>query len=394
MVEDTTERKQLEEQLLQSQKMEAVGQLAGGIAHDFNNLLTAIIGFAHLGSFKVHEDHPVARYFKDIQTSSERAARLTRQLLTFSHSDITDPVNLDLNEIIAETDRMLRPIIGENIELNTLLSPDLGMIKIDPTHVEQLLVNLAVNSSDAMPDGGKLWIETTRQTIDDISKFAQADLPPGDYVVLTVRDTGTGMTDEVKSKIFEPFFTTKDIGKGTGLGLATSYGIVTKAGGHIEVGTQLGSGTSFYIYFPMVDGSVTTDAQIENKLEDVAVGHETILLVEDEALIREACAIALRYYGYNVLEASNGTEAVRIVETHLESGIDLLMTDVVMPFMGGVELSKQVVDTIPGIKVLFASGYSDDQALRDGLITKNHHFIQKPFTPAVLTTSVRQILDS
>jgi CheY-like chemotaxis protein len=198
----------------------------------------------------------------------------------------------------------------------------------------------------------------------------------------------------VKSKIFKPFFTTKEVGKGTGLGLATSYGIVTKAGGHIEVDSQIGNGTSFRIYFPIVGDSKPGDSQVASKIEKAAEGHETILLVEDEALVREACAIALRNYGYNVLEASNGTEAVRIVEANIESGIDLLMTDVVMPFMGGVELSKKVVDAVPNIKILFASGYSDDQALRDGLITKHHRFIQIPFTPIVLTVIVREILDS
>ncbi len=389
---DVTHELQLEEQYRQAQKMEAVGQLAGGVAHDFNNILTAIMGYVGLSLMTLSPDHPIYNDIQGIQKSTERAADLTRQLLTFARRQIVEPQILNLNDLILNLDKMLHRLISENIELITLAGSNLGQIKADPGQIEQVLVNLVVNARDAMPDGGKLTIETANVTLDKDYANRYAEVNRGEYVMLAVSDTGIGMTEAVQARIFEPFFTTKDVGKGTGLGLATCFGIVKQGGGHLWVYSEVGRGTTFKVYLPSVEEVVSPVFGRDQSL-DLPRGTETILLVEDEAAVRSLAARILREQGYTILEATNGERALQLVEAKPELEIQLLLTDVVMPLLGGQRLAGQLNATRPHLKVLFMSGYTDNFIINYGVQYAGIAFLQKPFSPSALVHKVRKVLD-
>ena len=388
-----TERRQLQEQLVQAQKMEAVGQLAGGVAHDFNNLLTVILASVEMGSMMLPagEDRPRAT-FQEIGKAALRAADLTRRLLSFSRQQVVEPVVLNLNEFILEVDKMFRRLIGENIELVTIPTADLGMVRADRDQMEQVLTNLAINAWDAMPDGGKLVIETATEYIDEEYCRLHPGVSAGEYVQLVVRDTGIGMTEDVKARVFEPFFTTKEVGMGTGLGLSTCYGIVSQIGGHITVESEPGAGASFRIYLPRV-GEVADDSTMLEELDEISLGTETVLLVEDEPMVRAISSQVLRERGYTVLEATNGVEALRLADIHQAEEISLLLSDVVMPLMGGRELAERVRIQNSDMKVLLTSGYADDALVRSDVVEPRTDFLPKPFTPVSLAHKVREVLD-
>ncbi len=389
---DITERKSLEAQLLQAQKMESVGRLAGGVAHDFNNLLTAILGYSDLALDMLPEDVPGREELHEIQQSAKRATNLTRQLLAFGRKQIISPQALNLNTLIVDMDRLLRRVIGEDIDLITRPAPDLGLVNADPHQLEQVLINLAVNARDAMPDGGKLSITTTNITLEDAYTRQQVDVRAGSYIALTVRDTGIGMDETVKSHIFEPFFTTKEVGRGTGLGLATCYGIVTQHGGHIQVASALGRGTSFTIYLPRAANTVEEPRPSE-PAPVLPQGGETILLVEDEKAVRDLAARVLTRLGYSVLEAANGSEALRVA-AHYAGAIQLLLTDVVLPELGGKQVADRLVLARPEIKVLFMSGYTDSMIVHHNRLDEGVMFLPKPFSPTALAQKVRAVLDA
>jgi two-component system cell cycle sensor histidine kinase/response regulator CckA len=375
-----------EEQLRQAQKMEAVGQLAGGVAHDFNNLLTIINGYSEVLQESQHSDPSMRGDLEQIRKAGERAAGLTRQLLAFSRKQILQPRVLDLNDLVAEVQRMLGRLIGEDIQLFTALAPALGRVKADPGQVEQILINLAVNARDAMPTGGKLFVETSDVEIDESCAGTSPELPPGRYARLAVRDTGCGMDSETLARIFEPFFTTKEPGKGTGLGLSTVYGI-----GHLRATSEPGRGAAFEVYLPVVEEEASTSNGEQARLPAPG-GTETILLVEDEEGVRTLTRQVLRSKGYTVLEAENGEEALRLIETN-ERAIDLLLTDVVMPHLGGRALAEAVTARYPEVDVLYMSGYTDDAVLRNGVQRSENDLIQKPFTMDALLYKVREVVD-
>ena len=390
---DLTNRKQLEQQLLQSQKVEAIGRLAGGVAHDFNNILTAMIGYCQLTLDELKDDHPARANVVEIAAAAERAAALTRQLLAFSRKQTLQPKVLDLNAVVGDMDKMLRRLIGEDIELVTKLTPGIGSVKADPGQLEQVILNLAVNARDAMPSGGRLILETANTTLDEHYAQHHQEVKPGDYVVLAVTDTGSGMTDEVKSRLFEPFFTTKPQGKGTGLGLATCYGVVKQSGGHISVYSELDRGTTFKVYLPRVNEAVTATPAAPSAATSRG-GNETILLVEDDPAVRGLNARLLRAKGYSVIEAGNGEEALRVASQKRDNPIALLLTDVVMPEMGGKELAERFHATQPDTKVLFCSGYTQEAIDRNGELEPGTAFLQKPFTPLVLANKIREVLEN
>ncbi|MCH8061008.1 MAG: PAS domain S-box protein [Chloroflexi bacterium] len=392
IIRDTTERRHLEEQLLHSQKMEAVGQLAGGVAHDFNNMLSAIISYTHLAQMRSEKGSPINEYLDEVRKAADRASHLTRQLLAFSRRQIVEPRSLNINDIVLELNSMLRRLIGEDIEIVMLPDPDLGFTKVDPGQMEQVIVNLAVNSRDAMPDGGKLTISTFNFTIDDENAREHSVKQKGDYIGLKVEDTGVGMSEEVKAHIFEPFYTTKEVGKGTGLGLSICYGIAEQNGGCISVESEVGKGTAFTMLLPRLEIGHGQSSNM-NQLDPLPQGKEKILLVEDEPMVREVTAHVLREQGYTVVEAANGMEAVRAFSEDTTMDIDLLLTDIVMPLMSGRELAEKVKLMHPGIKVLYASGYTDDEIVRREIMTDDRQFIMKPFTPLALTNKVREALD-
>ena len=380
-----------EEQLRQSQKMEAVGQLAGGIAHDFNNLLTVITGYSEITLSRLEPNSPVRKNLEEIKKAGVRAASLTRQLLAFSRKQVLQAKVLDINSVVSEMDKMLRRLIGENIELLTLLTPDLGRVKADPSQIEQVLMNLVVNARDALADGGKLTIETANVYLDDDYVAKHALVQRGPYVLLAVSDTGTGMDAAIQERIFDPFFTTKELDKGTGLGLSTVYGVVKQSGGNISVYSEVGKGTSFKVYLPRVDA--TADIGVaEGAAPVVSLGTETVLLVEDEQMVRHMARHILEASGYTVLEAASGHEAMEICKVH-EGPVHLLLTDVVMPLMSGPRLSEEVVKFYPGIPVLYMSGYTDNAIVHHG-VEEGMPFLQKPFSPAALAIKVRECLDS
>jgi len=389
---DVTRELELEEQYRQAQKMESIGQLAGGVAHDFNNLLTAIIGYASLPLYLnlLPPDHPVRSDLQNIQQIAERAANLTRQLLTFARRQVIESKVLNLSDLVLDIDKMLRRLIGEDIELVTLPASNLGWVKADPGQIEQVLLNLAVNARDAMPSGGSLTIEITNTTLDEDYASRHAEVTPGRYVMLAVSDTGIGMTEEIKARIFEPFFTTKEAGKGTGLGLATVFGIVKQSGGHIWVYSEPGQGSTFKIYLPRIEKLVSPVPR-QDKSGDLPRGTETVLLVEDEASVRELGARTLRELGYNVIEAANGEEALYLAREH-GGEIHLLFTDVVMPKMGGRVLADKLTNIYPQARVLFTSGYTDSAIVHHGVLDPDIAFIQKPFSPAALTRKIREVL--
>jgi len=387
---DMSHQKKLEEQLRQAQKMEAIGQLAGGVAHDFNNLLTIINGYSELLLLSTPPDDPRRELLEEIRKAGERSASLTRQLLAFSRKQFLAPTVLDLNDVVRDTEKMLRRVIGEDIQLTTVLHPQLGSVKADPGQLEQVLLNLAVNARDAMPQGGRLTIETNNILIDEDYARSHADMRPGSYVMLTVADAGTGMAEEVKRRLFEPFFTTKGIGKGTGLGLAVVHGIVKQSDGTIEVDSEPGLGTSFKIYLPHVEQAAPTGKSGAG-LGSAPRGTETLLLVEDEDAVRALTRFTLQQCGYTVLEASHGEEAIRVATNHRER-IHLLVTDVVMPGMGGQVLAERLLSIHPEMKVLYLSGYTDDAIVRHGILHEEVNFLQKPFSPNALAHQVRDVL--
>jgi two-component system cell cycle sensor histidine kinase/response regulator CckA len=399
VVRDITERKraekkmaELQEQLRQSQKIEAIGRLGGGIAHDFNNLLTIIKGYSQLSLLDLKENDPLFGNIQEIKKATQRATDLTRQLLAFSRRQILDLKVLDLNTLLRDLDKMLRRIIGEDIELVTLLAEDLGRVKIDSGQIEQVIFNLAVNARDAMPSGGKLIIETANVELDEEYASAHIGVVPGRYVRLSVSDTGVGIPQEMKEKIFEPFFTTKEKGKGTGLGLSTVYGIVKQIGGNIWVYSEPGHGTTFKIYLPWVEEELDT-LHGRDETDSLPMGSETVLLVEDEASVRDLAHRILSQQGYKVLEAANGEEALRVFQEHMGEKIHLLLTDVVMPLMGGKELAERLKILSPDIKVLYTSGYTDDAIVHQGVLNPGTHFLQKPSSPKTLSHKVREVLD-
>jgi len=386
---DITERVQLEEQFRQAQKMEAIGRLTGGIAHDFNNLLTAINGFAQLLQMEMDGSDRRQEYVMKIWEAGQRAAQLIRQLLAFSRKQIVEPRVLDLNQVIEEMDAMLRRIIGEDIEIDMVLSPDLWPVKVDPTQMQQVIMNLAVNARDAMPQGGKLTIETGNVVLDDAYVARHVGAEVGEHVILAISDTGVGMSEEVQAHIFEPFFTTKGE-EGTGLGLATVYGIVKQSGGNIWCYSEEGIGTTFKIYLPRCEAG-TEMADEEPRQEEVPQGQGVILLVEDEEIVRGLSLLALQRAGYTVLEASGPREALEIVRDYPHR-IDLLITDVVMPEMSGRELAGKIEEMCPSLKVLYMSGYTDNAIVHHGILKPGTAFIQKPFTPSALANKVCQVL--
>lgn len=379
-----------EQQLLQLQKMESIGRLAGGIAHDFNNLLTAILGFTELAEDTLQPDNSVQNYLHNIHKAAERAASLTSQLLAFARKQIILPRVVNLNALILDVDQMLYRLLGDHIEFAILPQPNTGQVEIDPGQFEQVLMNLVTNARDAMPDGGKLTLATANVTLDEEYAHQHNEATPGDYVLLTVSDTGTGLAEEIKAHIFEPFFTTKGQGKGTGLGLATCYGIIKQNGGHIQVTSEPDQGTTFQIYLPRVEEA--TDAIEHRETPPLPSGTETLFLAEDEPMVRQIGARALRLQGYTVFEAEHGIEALRLINAYPEQ-IHLLITDVMMPQMGGKELAERLRVTHPHIKVLYTSGYMDEAMNQQGVLDPGLAFLQKPFTPAALAHKVREVLE-
>jgi PAS domain S-box-containing protein len=389
---DVTEAKVMEAQLRQAQKMEAVGTLAGGIAHDFNNLLTVIQGYGQLLAERLKDNAELAAEVKQIEDAAQRAAALTRQLLAFSRRQVLKPKVLDLNSVVTGMDRMLRRVIGEDIELVTKTAADLGQVQADPGQVEQVIMNLAVNARDAMPEGGKLIFETRNVELDDAYAREHMGARPGQYAMLAVTDTGVGMDAQTQAHIFEPFFTTKELGRGTGLGLSTVYGIVKQSGGYITVYSEPGRGSTFKIYLPRAlqpAAAASAAARVEQK----ARGTETILLLEDDHGLRELAVRVLRTSGYTVLEAANGEQAERVCREHAGE-IHLLLTDVVMPGQSGPEVARRLSPLRPAMKVLYISGYAPNAIVEQGTLGPGAAFLHKPFTPSALLEKVQQVLES
>jgi PAS domain S-box-containing protein len=400
VIRDITERKlaaealrQREEELRHAQKMEAVGRLAGGIAHDFNNLLTAILGYADLLLEELPGDHPIRPDVEGIQKAGRSAASLTKELLAFSRKQVLQPVVLDMNEVVSSTEILLRRLLGEDVELILQLETYPEPVKADRSQLEQVLLNLVVNARDAMPSGGRLTIATSNVDFDGAAGDGNRPVAIGQHVALTVSDTGHGMTEEVRSHIFEPFFTTKELGKGTGLGLATVYGIVQQSGGHIWVESEPGRGSSFHVCLPALDLAELKHEDRVAPRHQAQGGSETVLLVEDNEAVRNLARDALKRYGYQVIEAENGQEALQVASDQLDR-IALVLTDVVMPVMGGRELAKQLLARRRDLKIIFTSGYTTDSILSQTGLGGAAAFLQKPFTPALLGQTVRDVLDT
>jgi signal transduction histidine kinase/ligand-binding sensor domain-containing protein/CheY-like chemotaxis protein len=389
---DVAERRRLEEQLSQVQKLESIGRLAGGVAHDLNNVLTVVLSYADLLDAGLGSTHPLQEQLRQIRRAAERASNLTHRLLAFARQQVVEPRVVNLSELTLSLDGMLRRLIGEDIELVTVTSSGIWSVKTDPHQIEQILVNLVVNARDAMPQGGKLTVETTNHVVTDEDMRKQPTLKSGDYVLLSVTDTGTGMNEYVKQHLFEPFFTTKEQGKGTGLGLATCYGIVQQLGGHITVESEEGHGATFRVYLPKVDLPAQPVTRTEESPQ-VPRGSETVLLVEDEPLVRQIAENALTDQGYHVLEAENGEEALRVASGHDNDEIALVLTDVVMPRMGGRELTEKLRERRPGIRILYMSGYAASTIDEQDVIEPGTAFLRKPFTLADMLRKVRDVLD-
>jgi hypothetical protein len=388
-ISDISHRKRLEEQVLQSQKMEAVGRLAGGIAHDFNNLLTIITGYDQLLLNTLSPFEPMRGYAEEIAKAAERAASLTKQLLAFSRRQIIAPRVLSPNLVVAEMESMLRRLITENIDLVFVLRPNTGNVKADRSQFEQILVNLVINSRDACENGGRITIESGNVELDEEYSRTHLGVKPGPYVMLAVSDTGVGMDPETRSHIFEPFFTTKSQDKGTGLGLATVYGVVKQNGGDIWVYSEVGRGTTFKVYLPRVSSSAEGKVVESTSPER---GHETVLVVEDEQGVRSLIVQILRGHGYHVMDASDALAGLQVAETYLEE-IQLLITDVVMPHSSGHELAEQIRVKRPGIRVLYISGYTENTVVHHGVMDSEIEFLPKPFTFEALLARVREVLD-
>ncbi len=389
---DITERRRLEDQLTRAQKMEAIGILAGGIAHDFNNLLTALMGYGELMKMDLDKKDPHYYYTEEIMKTATRGSNLTQQLLAFSRKQILQPRVISLNALVTNMERLLRRLIGEDIELVTKIDPDLGAVRADKGQIEQIIMNLAVNARDAMPNGGKLTLETDDVFLDETYEQRHVEVKPGPYVMLAVSDNGLGMDAATQNHIFEPFFTTKQMGQGTGLGLATVYGIVRQSGGYIWVYSEPGQGTTFKIYLPRVDEPLETSEPQQVMVTDLK-GRETVLLVEDDHALREVISRGLKKFGYKILEAANGGEALMICERQKEA-IQLLLTDVVLPQMSGRELAERLRSLRSDMKVLYMSGYTENAIVNNGILKDNVGFIQKPFKVNVLVQKIREILDT
>jgi len=390
VLNDVTIRRHLEEQLRQAQKMEAVGMLAGGVAHDFNNLLTIITGYSQLILNSIHSEDPNHHSAEQIMKAGERAAALTTQLLAFSRRQALQPRVLDLNKLVTAMSTMLRRLIGEDIDIQFVLRPDLGMVSADPGQMEQVLMNLVVNARDAMPNGGTLTIETANVQIDE--GYSQRHLPvkQGPYTMIAVSDNGTGMDEQAQRRLFEPFFTTKGTGRGTGLGLSSVLGIIKQSGGTINVYSVPNSGTSMKVYLPRVDRPAMIESEAPQ--QTVSRGSETILVVEDDEMVRNLVRETLNRSGYRVLDADGPLEARRIADAY-RGRIHLLITDVVMPKVSGRELAAQLMARRRDMKVLYMSGYTDSAIVNTGILQKEVAFVQKPFTPAAFTQKVREVLE-
>ncbi len=389
---EITERKRLEEQLLQSQKMEAVGQLAGGVAHDFNNILTAIVGYTDLLAAEVEDNERQLEDLEEIRKAARRAAALTRQLLAFSRKQVLEPRIIDVNGVVMNLDKMLRSLISENIELKTDLADDLAAARADPNQIEQVIMNLAINARDAMPDGGTVTIETRNATLDDAYAAQHVSVIPGEYVMLAVSDTGCGMDERTKSRIFEPFFTTKPAGRGTGLGLSTVYGIVKQTGGNIWLYSEPGKGTTFKIYLPAI-AALPEDIGKVAPAEAARRGAGTVLVVEDDEQLRRLTHRALDAQGYTVLVADRGGTALDIARRH-KGDIDLLLTDVIMPDTNGRKLAETIRAARPGLRVLYMSGYPDGAIASHGMLEPGVAYLAKPFTTEAITRKVREVLEA
>lgn len=391
MCEDITGFKKLEAQFLQAQKMEAVGRLAGGVAHDFNNLLTVVFGHAELGMMGLEETSPVRKHFREIVSIADRTTELIDQLLSFSRKKVIKPRVIDLNNHLAKMEKMLQRLIGEDVELTFIRKPGLGLIKAEPAQVDQVVVNLAVNARDAMPDGGNLTIETHDVDVDEQFIASHVGSKPGPYVQLSVSDTGCGIRQEIMTHIFDPFFTTKAKDKGTGLGLATVYGIINQNGGFITCYSEEGMGTTFKMYLPRVEEQENAYRMTAQAVTDPS-GKETILVVEDDRSVRELAVETLRKFGYEVIEAVNGKEALQMCRNR-EEQVDLVLTDVVMPNMNGPEFIRQLRSLGKDVRVLYMSGYTENSITNRGILDQGSEYISKPFRPRELITMVRQVLD-
>ena len=385
---DITDQRQLEDQLRQAQKMESMGQLASGVAHDFNNWLTVIIGYVELLGNSLEENSLGARYVDEIRRASERATGLTRQLLAFSRKEAVEPRVIDFNGLVADTQKMLRRLVGDDIAVEATLSPEVGLVKVDPTQWVQVLTNLAVNARDAMPTGGRLAIRTSTERVDGYTAARYPGVTPGPFICLTVSDTGCGMTDEVIAQVFEPFFTTKPAGKGTGLGLAVVYSVVRGTGGFVQLSSRVGGGTTFRLLVPEVHE--TTDTSDHVSAVTTGAG-EGILVVDDEPSLREVACFTLQQHGYRVYSAGNGYEALRVLHKHA-ADVHVLFTDVVMPGMGGRDLVQEVTASWPHIHVIYTTGYTDDTRIRYGIENDEVPFLQKPYSPVELLTALRTAL--
>jgi signal transduction histidine kinase len=388
--EETEQRKQAQESFIQAQKMEIVGRLAGGVAHDYNNILTAILGYSQIMSMKLDESNPMRSMVDDIHEAAERATDLTRQLLAFSRKQVMEVKIVSLNMVVENISKMLRRLIGEDIELQLKLVESTGNVKADPGQIEQVIMNLVINARDAMPDGGDLTIETGQVELDKQYAAMHGEVEPGIYTVLMVTDTGKGMSPEEQEKIFEPFFTTKQRGKGTGLGLATVYGIVHQHNGHIYVYSELGKGSTFKIYLPLESGSAEKIGRRE--IRTMPLGNETILIVDDDFSVRHLIRDTLEPLGYNILEAGNGEDALAVIKRSGEK-IDMVVTDLIMPGMNGKELLQNIRAILPDIKSILMSGYTDDIVNQNGVDFETT-FINKPILPVFLSNKVREILDT
>ena len=387
------ERERFEEQLLQVQKMESIGRLAGGVAHDFNNLLTPIISYAQLCKMNLDADDPLYSNLEEIEKAADRAADVTHKLLAFSRQQVIEPQDIELNRLVVDLGKMLHRLIDENVKMSIITAPDAGLVKVEPGQIEQLLVNLVVNARDAMQDGGELMVTTRAVWNDGKNQDHFSELPSGPYVELSVSDTGSGMDEEVQRHIFEPFFTTKEAGKGTGLGLATCYGIVKQSGGDLTVTSRPGEGATFKILLPQVKPSNSEPVTVKSGAVALPKGTETVLLAEDEPGVLEVASKLLGEQGYRVLRASNGVEALGVAWMHAPEKIDLLLTDVVMPQMNGKDLADQLEAIHPETRVLYTSGYTDEVIGHHGVLEDGTRFLQKPFSQPSLAHKVREVLD-
>jgi PAS domain S-box-containing protein len=388
---DLAEGKLLQQQFCLAQKMEVIGQLASGVAHDFNNLLTIILGYSEVAIREAAPNEHLRELLNEIHKACRRAESLTRQLLSFSGKKVLHSKVLDLNAVVSDTEKMLRRLIGEDIEMTSVLFPSLGPVKVDPGQMQQVILNLAVNARDAMPQGGRLTIETANVTLDESYTHTHPHVPPGDYVLLAMSDTGIGMSTATLARIFEPLFTTKGPGKGTGLGLTTVNNIIMQYSGHIEVYSEPGCGATFKVYLPHVHES-PSPKKANSSVGDIKLGSETVLLVEDEAAVRGLARHVLELYGYKVLEATDGLEALHVAESY-GSPIHLLVSDVVLPQVGGRLLAERLLARNPQLKVLFLSGYTNEAIVRHGVLAVDFAFLQKPFTTGALAQKVREVLD-